>query len=77
MSVWTPTAQRVELLRWPSASEGADPEVHAMDRDDEHGVWSCPMADTWRGQQYLFRCACDHRWRMNGPHTWSEESANL
>jgi hypothetical protein len=60
ISVWAPTAQSVELLRWPGPRDGPPPDVHLMTRGGagagvRRGVWSLenvPLA--WEGSYY--RC---------------------
>lgn len=53
ISVWAPTAQKVELLHWWQL-RGGEPEVHAM-AVNERGVWSCPAPPEWMSTCYKFR----------------------
>ncbi|MFJ2032105.1 pullulanase-type alpha-1,6-glucosidase [Streptosporangium sp. NPDC087985] len=53
LSVWAPTAQKVELALYRDAT-GAGRTVHAMRRDDESGVWSVRGPATWKGSYYTF-----------------------
>uniref|UniRef100_A0A061RDX2 Alpha--glucosidase n=1 Tax=Tetraselmis sp. GSL018 TaxID=582737 RepID=A0A061RDX2_9CHLO len=54
VSVWAPTAQRVELLLWPSAS-GGDPQVLPMECDPESGAWLAEGPREWEWSFYNFR----------------------
>ncbi|TDD42519.1 pullulanase-type alpha-1,6-glucosidase [Nonomuraea terrae] len=49
LSVWAPTAQRVELALY-----GSHRSVHPMRRDDATGVWSVRGLPTWYGRAYAY-----------------------
>ncbi|WP_433256416.1 pullulanase-type alpha-1,6-glucosidase [Streptosporangium sp. CA-135522] len=53
LSVWAPTARKVELALYRDAS-GAGRTVHRMRRDDETGVWSARGPSSWKGRYYTF-----------------------
>ncbi|GAA3589916.1 hypothetical protein GCM10022419_085560 [Nonomuraea rosea] len=52
LSLWAPTAHKVELALYDDGAAG--PEVHAMRRDDETGVWSVQGAPEWLGREYTY-----------------------
>ncbi|MFC7639925.1 hypothetical protein ACFQX6_01845 [Streptosporangium lutulentum] len=53
LSVWAPTARKVELALY-SGSSGAGRTVHEMRRDDATGVWSVRGQPGWKGRYYTF-----------------------
>ncbi|WP_308250305.1 pullulanase-type alpha-1,6-glucosidase [Sphaerisporangium fuscum] len=53
LSVWAPTAQKVELALYDTPSGGRR-GVHEMRRDDATGVWSVRGLPTWKGRYYTF-----------------------
>ncbi|WP_436757600.1 pullulanase-type alpha-1,6-glucosidase [Streptosporangium sp. V21-05] len=53
LSVWAPTAGKVELALYRNSSGGAR-TVHAMRRDDETGVWSVRGQRDWKDRYYTF-----------------------
>eukprot|EP00775_Hariotina_reticulata_P002314 gene2314-2622_t len=53
ISVWAPTAQKVELLHFWQL-RGSQPEVKEMSRNSK-GVWSCPRPADWMSTCYKFR----------------------
>ncbi|GGM62006.1 hypothetical protein GCM10010106_05040 [Thermopolyspora flexuosa] len=53
LAVWAPTARKVELALYGSAT-GASRTVHPMRRDDATGVWWIPTPRSWRGRHYTF-----------------------
>ncbi|MEV7006888.1 pullulanase-type alpha-1,6-glucosidase [Streptosporangium sp. NPDC051022] len=53
LSVWAPTARKVELALYPSP-RGGDRTVHGMRRDDRTGVWSARGLPSWKGRYYTF-----------------------
>ncbi|GAA3814063.1 hypothetical protein GCM10022226_38580 [Sphaerisporangium flaviroseum] len=53
LSVWAPTARKVELALYRDAS-GDGRTVHQMRRDDATGVWSVRGMPTWKGRYYTF-----------------------
>nr|WP_260408027.1 pullulanase-type alpha-1,6-glucosidase [Planomonospora venezuelensis] len=53
LSVWAPTAQKVELALYREAAGGSR-TTHAMRRDDATGVWSARGLPTWKGRYYTF-----------------------
>ncbi|GII00343.1 pullulanase-type alpha-1,6-glucosidase [Planobispora takensis] len=53
LSVWAPTAGKVELALYRDAS-GESRSVHAMRRDDATGVWSVRGLPAWKGRYYTF-----------------------
>ncbi|MFC4529216.1 pullulanase-type alpha-1,6-glucosidase [Sphaerisporangium dianthi] len=53
LSVWAPTARKVELALYRDASGGGR-AVHRMRRDDATGVWSVRGLPTWKGSYYTF-----------------------
>lgn len=57
ISVWAPTARRVDLLLMPQEADGPDhPSVQRrrMTRQHETGVWRLTGQADWRGLDYLF-----------------------
>ncbi|SNY75097.1 pullulanase-type alpha-1,6-glucosidase [Paractinoplanes atraurantiacus] len=52
LSVWAPTAQKVDLLLYDTAT--AVPSTVAMRRDDRTGVWSVRGPSSWRGKYYKY-----------------------
>lgn len=53
LSVWAPTAQKVDLQLFDTATSG--PRIVAMTRDDRTGVWSVRGPASWRGKYYSYR----------------------
>ncbi|MDP9862279.1 MULTISPECIES: pullulanase-type alpha-1,6-glucosidase [Streptosporangium] len=53
LSVWAPTARKVELALYRDAA-GAGRTVHEMRRDDGTGVWSVRGLSSWKGRYYTF-----------------------
>lgn len=53
LSVWAPTARKVELALYRDASGGGR-TVEQMRRDDATGVWSVRGMPTWKGRYYTF-----------------------
>ncbi|MGW4638519.1 pullulanase-type alpha-1,6-glucosidase [Sphaerisporangium sp. NPDC004334] len=53
VSVWAPTARKVELALYQRPSGGGR-TVHPMRRDDATGVWSVRGLPTWKGLYYTF-----------------------
>ncbi|GGQ09444.1 pullulanase-type alpha-1,6-glucosidase [Streptosporangium pseudovulgare] len=53
LSVWAPTARKVELALYRDPS-GGERAVHPMRRDDATGVWSVRGAAAWKGRYYTF-----------------------
>lgn len=53
LAVWAPTARKVELALYGSAT-GTSRTVHPMRRDDATGVWWIPAPRSWRGRHYTF-----------------------
>jgi pullulanase-type alpha-1,6-glucosidase len=53
LSVWAPTAQKVELALYRDAAGGSR-TVKKMRRDDATGVWSVNTDADWRGRYYTF-----------------------
>ncbi|MBB5780714.1 pullulanase-type alpha-1,6-glucosidase [Nonomuraea jabiensis] len=61
LSLWAPTARKVELALYGPThrpthgpSHGPGRSVHPMRRDDETGVWSVRGRPTWWGREYTF-----------------------
>ncbi|MCO5576819.1 hypothetical protein L7F22_030639, partial [Adiantum nelumboides] len=57
LSVWAPTAQRVELLLY--SSSGGEP-TKVVDLHEDKGVWTVHGPKTWRGRYYLFQVEVFH-----------------
>ncbi|MFI6509278.1 pullulanase-type alpha-1,6-glucosidase [Streptosporangium sp. NPDC050855] len=53
LSVWAPTAHKVELALYRDPS-GGPRTVHAMRRDDRTGVWSARGQRGWKDRYYTF-----------------------
>ncbi|WP_248965057.1 pullulanase-type alpha-1,6-glucosidase [Sphaerisporangium perillae] len=53
LSVWAPTARKVELALYRDPS-GGEPAVHEMRRDEATGVWSVRGTPAWKGRYYTF-----------------------
>eukprot|EP00879_Flechtneria_rotunda_P011613 GHRR01012130.1.p1 GENE.GHRR01012130.1~~GHRR01012130.1.p1 ORF type:complete len:951 (+),score=302.30 GHRR01012130.1:707-3559(+) len=53
VSVWAPTAQKVELLHWRQL-RGGESEVHPMSCSNK-GVWSCRRPAEWQNTAYKYR----------------------
>ncbi|GII83928.1 hypothetical protein Ssi03_19180 [Sphaerisporangium siamense] len=53
VSVWAPTARKVELALYTGPAGGAR-TVHAMRRDDATGVWSARGTPAWKDRYYTF-----------------------
>ncbi|WP_433360246.1 pullulanase-type alpha-1,6-glucosidase [Streptosporangium sp. CA-115845] len=53
LSVWAPTARKVELALYRDPSGGAR-TVHAMRRDDGTGIWSVRGQQGWKNRYYTF-----------------------
>ncbi len=53
LSVWAPTAQKVDLQLFDTASSAA--QTVAMARDDRTGVWSVRGPASWKGKYYSYR----------------------
>ncbi|MFC4584884.1 pullulanase-type alpha-1,6-glucosidase [Sphaerisporangium corydalis] len=53
LSVWAPTAGKVELALYRDSS-GTARTVHAMRRDDTTGVWSVRGTSAWKDRFYTF-----------------------
>ncbi|MGK5677676.1 pullulanase-type alpha-1,6-glucosidase [Actinoplanes sp. URMC 104] len=53
LSVWAPTARRVELELSDTAA--SQPATVAMRRDDRTGVWSVRGPASWKGRYYRYR----------------------
>ncbi|GAB2622712.1 1,4-alpha-glucan branching enzyme [Paractinoplanes abujensis] len=53
LSVWAPTAQKVDLQLYDTAT--AQPATVAMRRDDRTGIWSVRGPASWRGKYYTYR----------------------
>jgi pullulanase len=58
LSVWAPTARRVELELFRDPAD--DPKIVAMDRDDVTGVWSAEGKRRWIGRYYRYRVEVWH-----------------
>ncbi|MCY1142400.1 pullulanase-type alpha-1,6-glucosidase [Actinoplanes sp. Pm04-4] len=52
LSVWAPTAQKVELQLFDTAA--SSPRTVAMSRDDRTGVWSVRGPTSWKGKFYKY-----------------------
>ncbi|WP_405085464.1 pullulanase-type alpha-1,6-glucosidase [Microbispora sp. NBC_01389] len=53
LSVWAPTARKVELALYDGPAAGRR-SVHPMRRDDATGVWSVAGPSSWRGRYYTY-----------------------
>ena len=53
LALWAPTAQDVDLLRWPDADLSAEPTRTAMTRQDD-GSWTATGSRSWSGDAYLY-----------------------
>ncbi|WP_250037170.1 pullulanase-type alpha-1,6-glucosidase [Paractinoplanes maris] len=53
LSVWAPTAQKVDLQLYDTAESG--PSIVAMTRDDRTGIWSVRGPASWKGKYYQYR----------------------
>lgn len=53
LALWAPTAQDVDLLRWPDADLSAEPTRTAMERQAD-GSWTVTGARSWSGDAYLY-----------------------
>ncbi|MBL7262242.1 pullulanase-type alpha-1,6-glucosidase [Paractinoplanes lichenicola] len=53
LSVWAPTAQKVDLQLHDTATSG--PVSVAMNRDDRTGIWSVRGPAAWKGKYYTYR----------------------
>ncbi|KAG2441246.1 hypothetical protein HYH02_010089 [Chlamydomonas schloesseri] len=55
ITLWAPTAQKVELLHWgASAPRGGQPQVHAMSRG-RAGTWTLSRPAAWLWSYYTYR----------------------
>ncbi|MEY2847760.1 MAG: hypothetical protein RI885_425 [Actinomycetota bacterium] len=53
MSLWAPTAQKVDALVWASGDAAAEPTRVALDRQAD-GSWTATGDKRWAGASYLF-----------------------